>query len=256
MGKKYLTLLVIISIVIFSISCQVLSFLQKATPTPTEVPATATPRPTRTPLPTKTPEPTATSEMVVFDDFFYDDFSYDSGAWPMGYYPGDFGNVTYEIKDGVFEWTLESIDGVNQRAWPDFGSVMNFNAIVDGRQTQGDLDECDYGILYRQDSDKTFLSFTVSNQDFSIYSHTEADGWVEMVPWTNSNDIFPNSFNKLEVVRDGFNYTFYINDRYMADVDFFDISDAQVGLNADVFDGGYTCVFEFDNFEITSYGGY
>jgi len=140
----------------------------------------------------------------------------------------------------------------NERTWPEIDSLQDFTITVDARQTSNNPDECDYGILYREPTDKSLLSFTVSNKQFSVYSYNETDHWVEVIPWTDSNAIAPGEFNHMKVKASNGEYTFFVNDQELTKFNYSKISEGQLGLNIDVFPADTTCAFEFDNFQVTT----
>lgn len=251
MSKKYLRFVIIALVVSLLLSCQALSFLQKAEPTEEEEVATATRRPTRTSVPpTSTPEPIITEAPV--DDYFvyYDDFGYDQGYWALGYYPGDYADANYAIEDNVYKWSVYSHQTANERAWPGIDSLTDFSVIVDAMQTTSNADDCDYGLIYRRESDGKLLSFTVSNVDYSVYSYSDEEGWVEIIPWTSSSAVIPGAYNQMGVVRMGDTYSFFVNGEELTTFDYSGIYSGQVGLNIDVFSENITCEFEFDNFAV------
>jgi hypothetical protein len=260
MSKKYWSLIVIIGLICFSISCQFLSLKKTASPTATEK-VSSTSRPTRTPKATKTAvpletlEPTIATEVPSGSDgnvIFFDDFSSDINVWPVGNYPGDYADSTYTIESGVYKWSVVSHDTANERVWQDLDPLVNFTVTVDAKQTTSNADDCDYGIIYRQSGDGTLLSFTVSNVDYSVYSYSDADGWVEIIPFTSSSAVMPGAYNQLKVVGSNGYYEFYANDQYLTSLNSSLLTDGQLGMNVDAFSGGLTCEFEFDNFSIAT----
>jgi hypothetical protein len=231
MKNKILRLSILVCFVGFLISCQLLS--NTKTSTPVYVVATAQ-------------EPT--SNPILFSD----DFSTDQNSWATGDFPGEFADSNYQIKNGLYVWTVKSHKIANERTWPEIDALSDFSVTVDARQTSDNADDCDYGILYRDPTDKSLLSFTVSNQQYSVYSYDVTNDWVEVIPWTDSSAIVPGEFNLLKVKASNGEYSFSANDQELTTFNYSKISAGQLGLNIDVFPADTTCEFEFDNFQVTA----
>lgn len=224
MNNKVLRLSILVGLICFLISCQLLS--NSKTTAPGSVVAT---------------------EPVLF----YDDFSKDQNNWAMGEFTGDYADILYQIESGIYKWTVKSHQIANERTWPELDAMGDFVVTVDARQTSSNVDECDYGIIYRDPTDKSLLSFTLSNQQFSVYSYSVQDEWIEIIPWTDSSAINPGEFNHMKVTRSDDTFTLYNNDQELVSFEYSQIAEGQLGLNADVFPADVTCVFEFDNFQVT-----
>ncbi len=229
MKNKALRLSILVGFVCFLISCQLLS--NSKTPTPVYVVATAQ-EPTLAPV------------------FFYDDFSKDQNSWAVGDFPGEYADITYKIENGLYVWTVKSHKLANERTWPEIDAIGDFTVTVDARQTSNNADDCDYGLIYRDPTDKSLLSFTVSNQQYSVYSYSTEENWIEIIPWADSSAINPGEFNQLKVVNSNGDFTFYSNDQKLTSFNYSKISQGQLGLNVDVFPENATCGFEFDNFKV------
>ena len=253
--KKHLRILALVVLAIFTISCSLTDLVTKVKPTeeePTERP-TRTPRATKTPTEAPTQEPTeAPTEALSGELFLFDDFSSTYYDWPIGDYPGTYADATYDISNGVYSWVVNSHDSANERVWLSFDPFTDFDVSVDARQTTDNYSDCDYGLMYRQTDGERLLSFTISNDQYDVYSYSEADGWVEIVPYTYSEYIYPDGFNNLRVTAvDGY-YTFYVN--YMPVADFYDysVTEGDLGLNVDIIPAAaLNCNFEFDNYMIS-----
>jgi hypothetical protein len=206
-----------------------------------------------TALPTEqvsTPIPTET-ELPPIPLPFYEDFSSDINGWPTGVDKKEFVDVTYQITNGVYRWTTNSKKDADLRTWLDLTPVKNFTAIVDSRQVSGNPEACDFGLVYRGTDGEAFLTFSISDSNFSIYEYTKTGGWKELIPWTSNESILPNVVNQLKVVSENGNFTFFANDALLADVTNSTITEGQVGLTIDQ-DQGNQAVYEFDNFSVTT----
>lgn len=247
MRHKYFRILILVCFVCFLLSCQLLS--KSETPTPIYVVVTAQ-EPTNTPIPMKTqaPEPESAEGSIVFED----DFSSVQNNWLIGEIPGEYADVDYQIINGRYEWTVKSHKLANQRVWPDIPLLSDFTVTVDARQKSNNPDDCDYGILYRDPTNQSFLTFKLSNNYFTVNSYSEAEDWIEIIPWTDSNAIAQGDINKMKVTKSNDEYVFYVNDQQLTKITYTKMKEGQLGLDVDVFPPDTTCVFEFDNFIVTS----
>jgi hypothetical protein len=241
---------VVTLLICFSISCQVLDLVKSSIPTTTpgedfdpvgdlvdSIIATTAPI-----------ESAESAENLVFSD----NFGNNQNNWVLGEYSGDYADANYQIVDGVYKWTVTSIQVANVTSWPTMNNVSDFTATVTARQTGDNPDDTDYGLIYVVPEDNHFLSFTLSNQDFSVYVFDEENSWVEIAPWTHSDAILAGEFNEISVTRSGDLFTFKVNGQELTTITYADIPEGILGLNVDIFPIDVTGTFEFDDFEVTN----
>jgi len=228
MKKKIISISVIILFAFFSISCQLFSKITESI------------------TPGSDPEVTDLTNYVIRDDF-----NNNKNNWVEGENDGEYADAQYDFVDGVYVWTVTSYQLANVVSWPDMETVEDFTANVTAKQTSDNADDCDYGLIYRQPDGNVFLSFTLSNKDFSVYVYNIESSWTELIPWTNSDAIRPGEDNLLTVTRSGDEFTFYANNELLTSVTYSDITEGELGLNVDIFPAGATGIFEFDDFSVS-----
>ena len=228
MKKSVLKLLLIAFVILFSFSCSLpfSDLLNKATDTPSG----------------------GDESNVVFSDSFKNN----KNQWAEGENDGDYADAFYMFQDGVYHWRVYSYQLANVTSWPDFSIDGDFTMSVQAKQLTDSPDDADYGLILRSPDNYAFLSFTVSNQDYSVYVFDENSEWVEIVPWDSSDVVRPGEYNELTVQRVGYDYTFSVNGEELATFTYSDFTEGQPGLNVDIFPEGTTIEFEFDDFLVTA----
>ncbi len=181
-----------------------------------------------------------------------DEFKSNKNNWIEGDYSGDYADANYQIANGVYAWTVYSNDVANVTSWPDMDFVGDFTATVKAKQTSDNYDDADFGLIYIVPDSNHFLSFTISNQDYSVYVFEEATSWTELVGWSHSDALLPGEFNDLIVTRSGDDFVFSANGQELCTITYSAISQGVLGLNVDIFPVGVTGTFEFDDFTVTT----
>ena len=140
---------------------------------------------------------------------YCENFNPASSAWKVG--PDSYENLTGErsISDGFYRWKYAAKAG--KIIWENIPY-----------QTSGDFE---YTIYYRMDSkyrDSEFDLWFTSGENSSLllgldnsssYSFQKyADGqWYQLIPWKPHSAIKKNNFNEVTIIRNGDNYSFYVN---------------------------------------------
>jgi len=202
-----------------------LGFQDGATPTPVAVVVTATPG------------------AVVYQDDFEDPGS----GWDVYNY-GDtvalYHNGEYRL--GVFR--ADYVAWGNPQAARDLG---DFVVEVDTRAVEGPLDN-NLGILVRyQDDDESFYWFQISSDGLFAVDRLDGDEWVSLANWQESAAIRQglDVTNRLKVVCSGEQFTFYVNDTWLATVTDDAFATGSIGLAAGSFDEPGVVV-HFDNVRV------
>ena len=252
MRKKLFSVLLIFSLGLLSISCQLFSKEETPEPTPVYVVITNTPAPAKT-LPPDSGNGASSDALIplpFMDDFNSYDFSYDN--WPVGSYSGTYADVTYDLKDGVYQWSVTSHDDSTRYAWPDLVPAKEMTIMVDARQSSSNYDSCDYGIIYLQPDETRYLSLVITNNEFSVYEFDDVKGWTAIVDWTDTYVVFSGGVNSLKVTRKDDQFTFYANGERLSRFNYSGVEEGIAGISVDNFEGNVTCNVEFDNFSVTS----
>ena len=236
--------------------------------------ATASPTPSRTPTPlatatstaTPTPNLTATAEILQVTDtaaavqgtatqaastwrvVMTDPFDSNKNKWLNEASDDEFANVNYQVVDGVYRWnvtTHKSFIG-----WVRAGkkTYSDFSVSVDVRQVSG-AENADYGLVFREDTDGNFYYFAIKNSgQYSLYEYVGQ--WNTLIDWTDSDLIKAGESNRITVIAQGAEFTFFLNDQYLTSISDEHISKGSIALAIEMAQENDEAVFEFDNFEL------
>jgi len=222
--------------------------------TPTEAP-TATPEPTWTPVSdTSNPLVLCYSQISPYlleglTPVFCDQFNDNSQGWFDGETDDDYRKqVSYT--DGEFLWwEIAAKRGVmTYETFPTRYVYGDFGAQVDIIRVSGATNS-DAGLLFRVDQSAGsyyFVTISDANQKYAIYRKMPTE-WVTIRGWTDSEFIYPDTWNTLTVFGEGQAFYIYINGTF---VDWFEDSEfttGQIGIGYDIYDEGAEAIFVFDN---------
>jgi hypothetical protein len=228
-------------------------------PTPTQ-PATATS--TSTP----TPDLTATEEMLQGTDIaqsalgtvtnavdswrvvMTDTFDSNKNDWLNEESEDEFAKVNYQIIDGKYKWdvlTKKSFIGWVRAGSKSFG---DFFVSFDIQQVSGPS-TADAGVVFREDNDGNFYYFGINNNgEYMLYKY--AGEWTTLIDLTETDLIQVNEPNRITVIGEGSQFTFFINDQYLTSITDEHISKGNVALAVEMLDENDEGIFEFDNLEL------
>jgi hypothetical protein len=249
------------------------------TPTATNTPTlTATPTITNTPLPTNTPPPTDTPTITpnlvatqaalnrqataAVADCIHtttlappswrvilcDTFDANVNGWPTGNVSSQYGTGNRQITGGKYRWDDTAHQGEVLYAFPKISSVGDFYLTVLGRRISGPQGAA-YGVMLRNDGINYYFLEIRDDQVFR-FSRWYQHEWMTLINWTRAAAIQPSQANRLTVKAEGSHFTFFINDQQVGESDDNQLSGGRVGLETELFNGGDSAVFEFDNFEL------
>ena len=147
--------------------------------------------------------------------------------------------VVHVMAPGQVAWAA------SQGAWQD-GRIA-----VDATQVSGPVDN-EYGILLRMEDDHTFAAFSVSGDGYVRAARYTDGEWSILGPdWMPSEAINQGAAtNHLEVVAQGPQVTFWVNDQQVLQTEDVEVRSGPVGLYAGAFSEG-DVVVAFDDFRIT-----
>lgn len=180
---------------------------------------------------------------------YADDFGSDLKNWSTGNLSGSRSTGQRQIAGGVYQWTVKALGDLNLRTTLGaIDDVGDFYYVVDAMQTSGPS-TADYGLVYRIVSDRSFYYFAITNNgQYSVYK-LQNNSWSVLVDYTDSPAINPGGANRLAVVGDGSDFTFYINDVHVADHQDDSFARGKVGIAIQLF-ANEQAKFEFDNVEL------
>ena len=180
---------------------------------------------------------------------FSDSFTSDVHQWPVRKESGELASGELQITGGKYRWDTEArADGM---VWP---AVLNneafsdFYLTVEARQVSGDEDG-NYGVVFRRNSQGYYLFRIRGDRQFRFSVRDEGE-WATLIDWKETVAIRPGEMNKLAVLAQGADFTFFINDELVGEASDKRFDKGEVGLAIGLADVGDKAVFEFDNFEL------
>ncbi len=179
-----------------------------------------------------------------------DGFDGNHNGWhPFENYEDDFGVRSFTIRRGTFAWEVVPHRDINLHDTPTMNSVSEFLVGVDAHQTGGPQ-TADYGLAFRVVAENSFYAFTISDTGQFAVQLLFRGEWTTLVNWTPTGAVRPGEVNRLEVLAEGDQFTFFINGEEVARVGDTTIPQGRAGLVIDHFEEGVTASWEFDNFEV------
>ena len=180
---------------------------------------------------------------------FSDKFTSDVHRWSVGKKNDDLVTGEWQITEGKYRWEAEASKGMV--VWPTVPNnepVSDFYLNVEAGQVSGDKDNS-YGIAFRHNSQGYYLFRIRDDQQFG-FSILDEGEWTTLIEWTETSAIRPGEANRLTVIADGSQFTFFINDEFVGEAENSRFNEGGTGLAIGLDSAGSKAVFEFDNFEL------
>jgi serine/threonine-protein kinase len=178
-----------------------------------------------------------------------DDFSAEGNAWSIGDYSDSLVAGSRSIDDGVYRWKAEAFDDFVWWVIPDVDAASDLYLAVDARLIGG-VSDAQYGLVFRRvDSENYYLLLVSDDGYFEFVGVSEGD-WTLFVEWTETSALRPGEVNRLEIVAQGSQFTFYINGEYVGEYSDDGLTSGKPALVVGLSEAGDTSVVEFDNFEL------
>jgi len=192
--------------------------------------------------------PTASSESwpLLLQEGFANN---DNGWHPFEDFRDDFGTRSFVLSRGRFAWAVTPLRDIHMHDTPSMASISDFLVSVDVRQTSGP-ETADYGLAFRVVSDNTLYTFNISDTGQFAVQLLNRGEWSTLLNWSASAAIRPGEINNLQVLAQGDQFTFFINDQEVAQLGDGSLPQGRVGLAIDHFEEDVTASWEFDNFEV------
>lgn len=135
-------------------------------------------------------------------------------------------------------------------------AFSDFVLEVDARQRAG-KPEASYGVLFRMVDGSQFYRFEITGNGSYIIERRDANGsWTRLIPeWKTSPAINQglNVANRLKVIANGPELTFYVNDILLEQITDSAYSSGRIALDAGTFGGGDLQV-SFDDLAVSASG--
>lgn len=183
--------------------------------------------------------------LVLFDPF--DD---DSGLWETGEQVDDLGKSWWNITAGRYEWRVEAATGLVWWVSPDMESISDFYLSVTAQKLDG-ANTALFGLAFRIFDFKHYYVFQINeHQLYSVFAYDYEEGWIELIPWIESQAIYPDQPNHLEIVANGSQFIFFINRQFINQVSDERFSSGTTGLLTGLDNAGEQALWAFDDFEL------
>jgi hypothetical protein len=235
-----------------------------ASPTLTRTP---TPVSTSTNTPSPTPNLTATAEIVQVTDtaaafqstatnaagtwnvVLTDAFDSNKNKWLNENADDEFANVNYQIVDGKYRWDVTTHKSFIGWVRAGKNSFTDFYVSFDVQQTSGP-ETADYGVIFRETKDGNFYYFGInsSSQTYALYEYIGE--WNTLIALTETDLLKQDEPNRVTVIGEGPQFSFFINDQFLASVTDEQIAKGSIALGIEMAQAGDEAVVEFDNFEL------
>ncbi len=245
----------------------VAQYFPSATPTASSTPTrTPTPLPTTTHTSTPTPDLTATAmalqatETVIaiqatatnaagnWRVVLADTFDSNKNKWLNESADDEFAKVDYQVKDGKYKWDVTTHKSFIGWVRANTKALTDFHLSVEVRQVSGPA-TADYGVVFREDENGNFYYFGINESgQYILYEYFGE--WNTLIDFTKTDLIRPGEVNRITVIAEGPQFTFFINDQYLASFTDEHIAKGRVALAIEMVEENDEGVFEFDNFEI------
>ncbi|MEZ4733153.1 MAG: trypsin-like peptidase domain-containing protein [Caldilineaceae bacterium] len=172
-------------------------------------------------------------------------------GWDVGDTEDEYVKARQLFRFGKYRWETMAKQGFLWRSMPDIDPISDFYATMDGQIINGPND-VSMDLVFRYDDEGNYYVFGINNaQQFSVYLWHNKE-WTTLIGWTTSSAIQPGEMNKLTVLAQGTHFTFFVNDKFVADLIDTQLLSGQVGIAVELNNAGDEAVFEFDNFELYS----
>jgi hypothetical protein len=178
-----------------------------------------------------------------------DDFSAEGDIWSVGDYDDTLVDGSRSIDGGIYRWEAEAFDDFVWWSIPDADEISDLYLAVDARLIDG-VSDAQYGLIFRRDENKDYYLFLVGDDGYYEFVRVSGGDWTTLVDWTESIAVQSGEVNRLEVIAQGSQFTFYINGEYVDEFSDDQLTSGKPALVLGLKEEGDTSVVEFDNFEL------
>ena len=223
--------------------------------------------PTDTPIP-DTSGPTATFEAKGTLDAlqpilkqaqswpasFTENFKDNSHEWKAGDVRDSYVSGNRSISDGIYTWTITSVQGASDFAFPNMPDQTDFYVSVDMTYVNmPDDPDADAGLAFRYNStDQTWYYFSVNDKGQYYFGWYDGNNWSSLIPETDSSAIHPGQTNKLTVGVQGSQFIFLINGQMVDHFIDHSLKSGTIGVGVNLPKTGEKATVQFKNFTVLS----
>lgn len=156
------------------------------------------------------PNPSDKDWPVVLCETFDDN----NFGWIVESQDNPYARYSIDVEGGKYalSYTAKGFASFQRSAltWFDVASADDF-ALSITTLMNSDFQNSSWGVAFRGDEDSFFL-FSINNDNTYIFEIYENGGWIPLITKRTYDGIRANEENKLTVIAEGGDFTFYIND--------------------------------------------
>ncbi|MBN1812523.1 MAG: protein kinase [Anaerolineae bacterium] len=178
-----------------------------------------------------------------------DDFSAEGNGWSLGDYDDTLVEGSRSIDGGIYRWKAEAFDDFVWWSIPDTDEVSDLYLAVDVRLVDG-VSNAQYGLVFRRGESKDYYLLLVGDDGYYEFVKVSGGDWTTLVEWTETAAVRSGEVNRLEIVAQGSQFTFYINGEYVGEFSDDQLTSGKPALVVGLKEAGDTSVVEFDNFDL------
>jgi hypothetical protein len=177
-----------------------------------------------------------------------DDFASSSVDWWEGTDEDEWLKETRSVVDGLYRWSLYAKQPVFYRVWPSGEAFSDFYSAVDVCKQTGS-GTTSAGVIFRSDTAGNAYVFMMRNNGRYAFYELVKNTWNTRLDWTRAPALTPGACNRIEVLAQGDQFTFYANGQQIDQVTDASLDEGNIGLGVELL-GGETALWEFDNYVI------
>lgn len=240
---------IITSLLVLSIIC-VMSYSKNSVPNTTQNESSVTSQvennenQTSSNISTITPTTKDDWELVLFERFS----SNEDGWFIDEGYDKEYGTDQTTIKHGRLHWSGKAFNGFVSFRSPTSRNFTDFKLSFEVKKAQGENGTCSYGVFFRRSGNSEY-SFVLSDRYYAFFVFHDNKSH-KIIDWTYNPEIMEYGNNQVVITAIGPNFTFYINDTYITEVEDTTISSGSLGLEFGVYEEGKEAIIYFDDLKI------
>ncbi len=201
---------------------------------------------------TQTAENTCMNNVPILGNKSYitkvcDNFNANLNDWSEAQDESEWGDESYIIKNGKYQWQWTAKKGVMHRANFDMIVASDFEASLLAQRVSGKPEKACYGMVFRKLNNDYYWFSICDNQKYSV-SLSEKSEWTTLLEG-ESKFIKAGQGNWMTIVAQTSHFDFYINKNKIGSADSKKLPVRSIGMGIELSEGE-AATYIFDNFSI------
>jgi serine/threonine protein kinase len=180
-----------------------------------------------------------------YDVKFCDRYDDNKNGWYVGITDDQWGHQRQQVFNGKLTWDYEAATGLVSWDTIEKLRVYDFELTVQIQRRSGPEYSACYGVIFREGSMGFYLFLVCDDGTYEVALSYD-DGWVILIPWTDSDAIKPGQINRLSVVGQGSDFRLFINNELVSSFNDDTLKSGYIGLAIQLNEAD-SAVFDFDN---------